>query len=324
MPRNYNRLVISALVLGIIMTLGTLGTTIYQLNTMTDQIQPETNSDGAINSQLLDLLVDARRNDGTGGNASQLLDLLVDARRNHGTGDNTSQLLDLLVDARLNNGTGGNTSQLLDLLVDARLTERTGGDANAEEAAAPVGNVAQAASPAPASVAPTLPAPAVDYTFSYMVERAECTTATQIVAQLLESWGYRIRLDQVSTPEELFRQLSAAVATEQRTHLTLCYSDPEDRGHFTANLNQISIIGNGYYDDGVKKLYMVSQEGLAAQMDEHDNCLFAFFQNFNDQPIALQGQSATDFLFDNQAEAQAWGNCFGHKGETKAEHKAHE
>ena len=207
-------------------------------------------------------------------------------------------------------------ARLIDLLTQEQVNETTSNNANTEQAAAPVANAAQNAAPeepAPTIVPPAptaTPEPEVDYVFTYLPERAECTTATEIVAHLLESWGYHIRLDVAPNANELYNHLTTEVAPEYQAHMTFCYSDPHDREYFRIHLDDLAIIGNGYYEDEELKLYTVSHTGFAAELEEQDHCLYNFLHEFNENPIPLRGQTPTDFLFDNHNQVDLWGDCY--------------
>ena len=140
-----------------------------------------------------------------------------------------SQLVNLLIQERLNNNAAANNS-----------SPTTG------QAAAPAANFAPelpteqpaeivdepTAVAAVAAVPPT-PAPDIDYVFSYVPSREECTVATQLVVHLMESWGYHIRMDEVATSDELYRHLSYHDLAENQSHMTFCYTDPVDREYFS-------------------------------------------------------------------------------------------
>ncbi|MCB0085418.1 MAG: hypothetical protein KDE47_30970 [Caldilineaceae bacterium] len=230
-----------------------------------------------------------------------------------------SQLVNLLIQERLNNNAAANSASP----TTGQAAAPTANFAPAlptEQPAAVVDEPAAVADVA-ATAAPPTPAPDIDYVFSYVPSREECTVATQLVVHLMESWGYHIRMDEVTTPDELYRHLSYHDLAENQSHMTFCYTDPVDREYFSTYLNEISIIGNGYYDDGAMKLYTVSHVGFAAELEAKDHCFYNFLREFNELPILLKDQTVAHFLFDNVEQVELWGNCYGHKMESAAENK---
>ncbi|MEZ4658453.1 MAG: hypothetical protein R2911_12845 [Caldilineaceae bacterium] len=233
-----------------------------------------------------------------------------------------SQLVNLLIQERLNSAAAANNS-----------SPTTG------QAAAPPASVAnpvqellavQPTAPAdePTAVAsanePSAPELELDYVFDYLPSREECTVATQLVVHLMESWGYHVGLDEMTTPDELYRHLSGHAEeghAGQEAHMTFCYTDPVDREFFSTYLNEISIIGDGYYDDGTIKLYTVAYTGFAAELEARDHCFYKFLREFNEYPVLLKDQTVAHFLFDNVEQVALWGNCFGHKMESAEELK---
>ncbi|MEZ4709655.1 MAG: hypothetical protein R3A44_20770 [Caldilineaceae bacterium] len=231
-----------------------------------------------------------------------------------------SQLVNLLIQERLNNATVANN------------TSPTSGQAAAAPTANPVQELPTEQPTVVVDAQPTVvpanepPTPELesDYVFDYIPSREECTLATQLVVHLMESWGYHVGLDEVATPDELYRHLSGHADeghAGQEAHMTFCYTDPVDREFFSTYLNEISIIGDGYYDDGTKKLYTVAYTGFAAELEARDHCFYKFLREFNEYPVLLKDQTVAHFLFDNVEQVELWGNCFGHKMETAEELK---
>ncbi len=224
-------------------------------------------------------------------------------------------------------------AQLLQLLIASQNNQANTGVGSVQNVAPLAANQAQATAiptptqlPTPIPTVTSLPVheEPIDYAFTYMSTRAECTVATQIVVKLMQQWGYHIEMEEVSAPEELFHHLSHGAEEDGILHLTLCYTDPEDRAFFRTFVSEIAIIGNGYYDNGTSKLYTVAAAELPAHLNRHDFCVFSFLREFNEHPILLEGQDVADFLFEHQGEVELWGDCFGHKGESSEEHKSHQ
>ncbi|MEM7127382.1 MAG: hypothetical protein AAF702_13700 [Chloroflexota bacterium] len=224
------------------------------------------------------------------------------------TSDDTNnineQLVELLVQERVANAEGNNNQ---------------GGEAElatgADQSVADIEATPIPPTPVPAATYTATPEPHVDYVFTYLPERTECVTATEIVAHLMESWGYHIRLDVAPTLDDMYLHLTTSVAPELQAHMTFCYVDPDDRNYFRIHLDELAVIGDGYYADEEMELYTVSHTGFIAELEEKDHCIYNFLNAFNKNPIPLKGITPTDFLFDHHNHVDEWGDCFGHKKE---------
>ena len=164
------------------------------------------------------------------------------------------------------------------------------------------------------------PMPPVDYVFGYVNERAECTLATQVVATLMERWGWRVSTVGVTNASELFQRTAHDGNESTWFDLTLCYEDPRDRAIFFDYASNVLLIGSGYAEITNGRRYVLAHAGLPSTLEYEDRCIFDLMKGLTFLDTKLEGSDPESWIEAHPELLEFWGSCEGHYGHSLHEH----
>ncbi len=151
-----------------------------------------------------------------------------------------------------------------------------------------------------------------DYIFATIDNHPQCQLATEVVVSVLRDWGWSIGESTAVDTAELFAQLTVEETSDtQAANLTLCYTDPDDRGLFRSVERIPQLIGRGYAENDTTKLYVMARPGIPNEIELTDRCIWNFMRGLSFGDTLQAGQSPAEWFSQNPDILEAWGSCQG-------------